>query len=79
METSKSPAAQVRAYRKHHHLSHAKLSRLLDCDPSMVAKLEAGKRVPGRDSGLRERIQEVCGIPADSWDAPEEQPTASEG
>lgn len=62
-------AEQLHTYRVEHKLSLVKLSRLLDCDPSMISRLESGERTPGEDTGLRDRLFRVCGIPQPLWDA----------
>lgn len=74
-----TPASRLRAWRVERRLSLNKLSRQLDCDPSMLSRIESETRSPGREGGLRERIQEVCNIPVDAWDAAESQPTVAEG
>lgn len=39
-------AAQLRRYRDRLHLSSSQFARLVGCDPSYVARIEAGQRMP---------------------------------
>lgn len=61
----KHPSERLRAYRAAHSLSLVKLGRLLDCDPSMISRIEVGSRSPGAE--LAAKIADVCGIPRRAW------------
>lgn len=63
-----SPQNKLRTWRTSRGMSLIRLSRLLDCDPSMLSRIETGDRLPGAKTGLRARLAEVCGIPADAWE-----------
>lgn len=65
MDEPQTASARLRAYRVAHGQSLLELARIVECDPSMLSKIETGSRSPGRR--MKKRLQECCGIAQDSW------------